>query len=280
MTAPVTSPALVLRDARVWAVRDGLAGGDEPGRVTILDGVSWTVAAGSHWALLGANGAGKSTLLQLAGGVRQPSSGVVEILGNRVGRVDLRALRAGIGVVDARLAGSLPGWLPVEDVVLTGATGTVQPDWPRYGDKERARAAELLALVGCAHLTGRPLGRCSTGERQRVQLARALMPAPALLLLDEPAAGLDLPAREAMLAALAGLASSDPGLTTVTVTHHLEELPATVTDALLLRAGRVVAAGPVAGVLTAEWLTACFGMPVEVGRTGDRWAAWAPARWR
>jgi ABC-type lipoprotein export system ATPase subunit len=168
VTAPVTSPALVLRDARVWAVRDGLAEGDEPGRVTILDGVSWTVAAGSHWALLGANGAGKSTLLQLAGGVRQPSSGVVEILGNRVGRVDLRALRAGIGVVDARLAGSLPGWLPVEDVVLTGATGTVQPDWPRYGDKERARAAELLALVGCAHLTGRPLGRCSTGERQPV----------------------------------------------------------------------------------------------------------------
>lgn len=274
----MTPPALRMTDVRVWAVSE--RDGRRDGRVEILDGVSWTVAAGSHWALLGANGAGKSTLLLLAGGVRQPSSGTVEILGNRVGRVDLRALRAGIGMVDARLAGALPGWLAVEDVVLTGMTGTVQPDWPRYGDAERARAAGLLSLVGCAQLTGRPLGRCSTGERQRVQLARALMPAPRLLLLDEPAAGLDLPAREAMLAALAGLAAADPALTTVTVTHHLEELPATVTDALLLRAGRVIAAGPVTATLTGPLLSACFGMPVEVSRAGDRWTAWAPARWR
>jgi branched-chain amino acid transport system ATP-binding protein len=245
VTAPVTSPALVLRDARVWAVRDGLAGGDEPGRVTILDGVSWTVAAGSHWALLGANGAGKSTLLQLAGGVRQPSSGVVEILGNRVGRVDLRALRAGIGVVDARLAGSLPGWLPVEDVVLTGATGTVQPDWPRYGDKERARAAELLALVGCAHLTGRPLGRCSTGERQRVQLARALMPAPALLLLDEPAAGLSAAEMDELAELIRGMRG---GPAVVLVEHHMDLVMNVCDQVVVLDFGKVIAAGAPAEV--------------------------------
>jgi iron complex transport system ATP-binding protein len=156
----------------------------------------------------------------------------------------------------------------------------VQPRWERYGRPQRRQAGELLDLVGCAHLADRAFGHCSTGERQRIQLARALMAEPRLLLLDEPAAGLDLPAREALLAALTELAAARPELATVTVTHHLEELPASVTHALLLRAGRPVLAAPVAEALTGAHLSACFGLPVEVGRHGPRWAAWSPARWR
>jgi iron complex transport system ATP-binding protein len=277
-------PALVMRGVRVWAIADtgeaaAGAAGDPPARVEILNGIDWRVGAGEQWAVLGPNGAGKSTMLRLAGGGRHPSAGTVDILGLRVGRTDLRALRAGIGLVDGATAAVLPGWLAVRDVVLTGATGTIQPDWDAYGEPERARAAELLELVGCTRLAGRRLERCSTGERQRVQLARALMPAPRLLLLDEPASGLDLPAREAMLAALTGLAEREAPAT-VTVTHHLEEIPASVTHALLLRAGLVVASGPVGEVLTGGHLSACFDMPVEVGRRDGRWAAWAPARWR
>ena len=188
----------------VWAVRDG------DGRVPILDGVDWQVEAGQHWAVLGPNGAGKSTLLRLAGAVRHPSRGRVELLGELVGRTDLRAMRARIGVVDAATALTLPAWLAAGDVVLTGATGTVQPRWDRYGPAEAAPRGGLLDLVGCAHLAGRPLGRCSTGEQQRVQVARALMAEPELLLLDEPAAGLDLPAREALLAAMTELAAARP----------------------------------------------------------------------
>jgi iron complex transport system ATP-binding protein len=258
---------------RVWA-----PGADGP--VVLLDGIDWLVQPGQHWALLGPNGAGKSTLLRLAGAARQPSAGRVELLGELVGRTDLRALRARIGLVDAATAKALPAWLAAGDVVLTGATGTIQPRWERYGGPERRRAAELLDLVGCAHLAERPLGRCSTGEVQRVQVARALMGQPSLLLLDEPAAGLDLPAREALLAAMAELAAAQPGLTTVTVTHHLEELASPVGHALLLRGGRQLVAAPLAEALTAEHLSACFGLPVEVGRLGGRWAAWSPARWR
>jgi iron complex transport system ATP-binding protein len=271
---PAGRVAIRMAGVGVWAVRDG------DSRVPILDGVHWQVEAGQHWAVLGPNGAGKSTLLRLAGAVRHPSRGRVELLGELVGRTDLRAMRARIGMVDAATALTLPAWLAAGDVVLTGATGTVQPRWDRYGPAERRRAGQLLDLVGCAHLAGRPLGRCSTGEQQRVQVARALMAESELLLLDEPAAGLDLPAREALLAVMTELAAARPELTTVTVTHHLEELPASVTHALLLRAGSPVVAAPVAGALTAEHLSACFGLPVEVGKVGGRWMAWSPARWR
>ena len=271
MTDP--APAIRMTGVRVWAAGDG-------GRVTVLDGVDWLVQTGQHWAVLGPNGAGKSTLLRLAGAMRQPSGGRLELLGELVGRTDLRAMRASIGVVEAAAGLALPAWLAAADVVLTGATGTVQPRWERYGPPQRHRAGELLDLVGCAHLAGRALGRCSTGEQQRIRLARALMAEPRLLLLDEPAAGLDLPAREALLAAMAELAAIRPELTTVTVTHHLEELPASVSHALLLRAGRPVVAAPVDQALTGEHLSACFGLPVEVGRLGPRWAAWSPARWR
>src|SRR6266508_3564044 len=157
--------------------------------------------------------------------------------------------------------------------VLTGATGSVQPLWERYRAPERARARELLELMGCAHLGARRVGTCSQGERGRVRIARALMPSPRLLLLDEPARGLDLAARELLLAALGELAAFEPELATVVVSHHLEDLPPHTTHALLLAGGEVVAAGEVGAALTGEAVSACFGLAVEVRRHDGRWLA-------
>jgi iron complex transport system ATP-binding protein len=204
---------LAIEDAKVW-VADG---------TEILRGISWTVHRGEHWALLGPNGSGKSTLLSLAGAVRHPSPGAVTVLGGRLGTVSLWELRERIGVIDPAL--KILDWLTVEEVVLTGATGTIWPLPDRIGDAERTRARALLDLLGCAGLAAREITTCSQGERQRVRIARALMPDPPLLLLDEPATGLDLPAREALLAALATLASTHPHHATNLLTPPHEEHP-------------------------------------------------------
>lgn len=246
----------------------------------LLSGIDWRVEPGEQWALLGPNGAGKSTLLTLAAATTHPTTGTVELLGERMGRTDVRRLRERIGEVDALLDRKLNETYNVATIVLTGATGTRIPLWERYDDEVKARADELLELFGCADMAERPLGICSQGERQRVLLARALMSAPHLVLLDEPAAALDLPAREALVAALEALAASDPELTTVLATHHLEELPRSTTHALLLRGGEVVASGPVEETLTSEALSRCFAIPIEITRRNGRWLAHAPAGWR
>ncbi|MGD0167191.1 MAG: ATP-binding cassette domain-containing protein [Gaiellaceae bacterium] len=250
------------------------------GKSWLLSGIDWRVEPGEQWALLGPNGAGKSTLLTLAAAVMHPTEGRVELLGERMGRTDVRRLREKIGVVENRLDRKLDESYEVSTIVLTGATGTRIPLWERYDAGVRARAAELIELFGCADLADRPFGICSQGERQRVLLARALMSSPRLLLLDEPAAALDLPAREALLAALEALTGSDPELTTVLATHHLEELPRTTTHALLLHRGEPVGLGPVEETLTNETLSRCFAIPVEVNRRDGRWWAHAPAGWR
>jgi iron complex transport system ATP-binding protein len=246
----------------------------------LLSGIDWTALHGEQWALLGPNGAGKSTLLTLTAATTHPTTGTVELLGERMGRTDVRRLRERIGVVEARLDRKLNESYDVQTTVLTGATGTRIALWDRYDEQDRVRAAELLELFGCSDLAERPLGICSQGERQRVLLARALMSSPRLLLLDEPAAALDLPAREALIAALEALATSDLDLTTVLATHHLEELPRTTTHALLLHRGALVASGPVGGTLTDETLSRCFAMPIEVSKRDGRWLAHAPAGWR
>ncbi|MFD1119654.1 ABC transporter ATP-binding protein [Sphaerisporangium aureirubrum] len=238
--------------------------------------MDWRVEFGGHWVVLGGNGAGKTTLLGIAGAVRHPSSGVASVLGHRLGRVDMRELRRHIGLVavgrrlvDEELMEE--EGLTAHEVVLTGFTGTSAPLWDRYGGAEHERAHALLADLGCKDLADRPFAVCSQGERARVRVARALMPDPALLLLDEPFAGLDLPGREDLIAAVEDLARAHPSLTTILVTHHLEEVPATTTHALLLRDARVLASGPVRETLTSATLSACFARPLTLGHLDGRW---------
>jgi iron complex transport system ATP-binding protein len=267
-------PALRLTAVTVWEWDARLRQ-----RQPILSGIDWTVGPGEQWAVLGPNGAGKSTLLDVAAGMRHPSRGRVEILGETVGRVDLRALRERIGHVDVKTEEAFSPRRTALDVALTGATGTIQVLEERLDDAAHERATQLLDQFGCAAVAGHAFASCSQGERRRILLARALMPHPPLLLLDEPADGLDLPGREALLAALALLARERPAPAVVLVTHHLEELPATITHALLLKGGRAVACGAAPAVLADEPLSACFGVPVTVTRAGGRWAARATPSW-
>ncbi|MBB6551176.1 ABC transporter ATP-binding protein [Nonomuraea rubra] len=254
----------VLRADAVELVRDGRH---------LLRDISLTVNPGEHWALLGANGAGKSTLLGLLGAVTHPSRGVVQVLGRTMGRVDVRELRSYLGHVNPRHTPDGP--LRVRDVVLTGLTGTAAsvPRWTPTR-QESERADQLIAMLGMSHRAQDTWATLSQGERGRALIARGLMPQPRLLLLDEPATGLDLAAREQLLAGVDALRAQHPSLATVLVTHHLEELPATTTHAMLLRDGRCLAGGPVAGVLTSELVSACFDHPVRLVRSDDgRWAA-------
>ncbi len=237
----------------------------------ILDDVTWSVRSGEHWALLGPNGAGKTTVLRLIGAVMHPTAGSVEVLGHRLGRVDMRELRAAIGLVSS--AQRVPQDATAHTVVLTGATGTVQPLWRKYDAATRERAHTLLAELELKELAERPFGVCSGGQRARILIARALMPDPSLLLLDEPFNALDLPSREDLVDAMHRLARSRPELATVTVTHHLEELSPGIGHALLLKEGRVLALGRAEEVLTGERMTACFGRPIRVTRHDGRWLA-------
>jgi len=248
-----------------------------PRGAQILQGIDWCVQPGERWVLIGPNGSGKSTLLSLAGALRHPSNGRVSVLGGTLGRVDMPALRRSIGSVDSGSA--TLDWLTAEEVVLTGIGSTLRPLWWTYSSQDRERARELLALLGCDDLTDREISTCSQGERGRIRIARALIANPRLLLLDEPAVGLDLAAREALIAALDRLSEEKPELTSVLVTHHLEEIPASTMHAILLREGKALAVGEIKATLTSANLSACFGLPVECRYDGQRWSARAPANW-
>jgi iron complex transport system ATP-binding protein len=237
----------------------------------ILDDITWTVRAGQHWALLGANGAGKTTILRLIGALMHPTTGTVDVLGRRLGSVDMRELRARIGLVSS--SQKVPLDTTAHTVVLTGHTGTVQPLWRKYDDEVRKRADSLLVELEIKDLAERPYGVCSGGQRARVLVARALMADPSLLLLDEPFNALDLPSREDLIDALHRLTATRPALTTITVTHHLEELSPVIGHVLLLKEGRVLNSGPAEEVLTGELMTRCFGRPIEVSRHEGRWLA-------
>ncbi|OJX93758.1 iron complex transport system ATP-binding protein [Salana multivorans] len=239
----------------------------------IVDHVTWEVNDGERWVVLGRNGAGKTTILQLASARMHPTSGTVEILEDRLGRVDVFELRPRIGFASAALAQQVPGDELVLDVVLTASYGVTGRWREVYEDLDSERAQTLLDAFGVGHLADRTYGTLSSGERKRVQIARALMTDPELLLLDEPAAGLDLGGREELVAALAELAGDPASPVTVLVTHHVEEIPPHFTHVLLLRGGAVLAAGPIAETLTAENLSATFGMPLVVDRHGERWSA-------
>ena len=240
----------------------------------LLSDVSLTVSPGEHWALLGPNGAGKSTLMTILGARGHPTTGVVDVLGKRLGRVDMRELRTHIGHVDPRWRIDVP--LSAHDVVLTGLTNTPELDRRHtYTAAEHAHADDLLDLLGMSARRESLWPLMSQGERGRTLIARALFPRPELLLLDEPATGLDLAARELLLAALDRLRADVTGLASVLVTHHLEDLPASTTHAMLLADGAVVAAGTVDTALTSATIGTAFDHPVEVHRRRGRWSATA-----
>ncbi|WP_250444997.1 ABC transporter ATP-binding protein [Actinotalea sp. C106] len=243
------------------------------GPKTILDSVSWTVQEGERWVVLGRNGAGKTTLLQIASGRMHPSAGTAHVLGERLGAVDVFELRPRIGVASAALADRILPSESVLDVVLTAAYGMTGRWREQYEDLDHERARTLLEVFGVGDLAGRTFGTLSEGERKRVQIARSLMTDPELLLLDEPAAGLDLGGREELLAALAEIAQDHRAPVLVLVTHHVEEIPEGFTHGLLLRDGQVHVAGPLEEVLTAEHLSAAFGTDLEVERHESRWSA-------
>lgn len=243
------------------------------GDTTLVEGIDWEIEEGQRWVVLGPNGAGKSTLLQLAAARMHPTSGSASVLGETLGAVDVFELRPRIGIASAATAERVPLSERVRDVVLT-ATYAVIGRWREsYDELDEERADELLGTLGVAHLADRTFGTLSEGERKRVQIARALMTDPELLLLDEPAAGLDLGGREELVAALAELAGDRRSPVLVLVTHHVEEIPPNFTHGMILRAGGVHAAGALADVVTDEHLSSGFGVPLTVSQTDGRYAA-------
>ncbi|MEX0756294.1 MAG: ATP-binding cassette domain-containing protein [Actinomycetota bacterium] len=240
---------------------------------TILGPIDLEVAVGEHWVVLGPNGGGKTTLLTLAGTMRHPSRGEAWVLGEQLGRTDIRRLRERIGHVSHAIADRIRPSIEVLDVVLTGRGSMLETWFHDFTEADHGYARALLDEFGCGGLAGQAFAACSQGERQRVLLARARFARHELLLLDEPAAGLDLPGRESLLRAIEGYASVEDGPTTILVTHHLEEIPAPTTHAALLRQGQIVASGPIEEALTDATLSATFDMGLRVGRTGARWSA-------
>ena len=243
------------------------------GTSRLLDDVSWTVRDDERWVVLGPNGAGKTTLMQVISAHTHPSSGVAGVLGEVLGTVDVFELRPRIGWMSAALGDRIPRHERVRDVVVSAAYAVLGRWREHYDHSDHQRAGLLLGEMGVAHLAERTFGTLSEGERKRVQIARALMADPELLLLDEPAAGLDLGGREDLVSTLEVLASDPAAPTTLMVSHHVEEIPPGFTHALLLRDGRVVAAGPLAQALTEVQLSAAFGMPLELRQTDGRWSA-------
>ncbi len=247
------------------------------GRARLLDGVDWVVRDGERWVVVGPNGAGKTTLISIAATLLHPSVGTVDVLGERLGRSDVFEIRPRIGISSAALADRIPPGEAVGDVVVTASFAVYGRSRQAYEAADAVRALRVLQQVGIGRLVRRTYGTLSEGERKRVQIARALMTDPELLLLDEPAAGLDLGAREELVATIARLAADPAAPALVLVTHHLEEIPPGVTHALVLRSGRVVAAGPVAETLTDEVLSRAFALALHVDSTGGRWSARAAA---
>jgi iron complex transport system ATP-binding protein len=240
---------------------------------TILGPLDWQVAAGERWVVLGANGSGKTTLLSAVGLTLWPTAGTVDVLGERYGRIDSRELRRRIGSAGSAVELELRDRLTPVELVMSAVNAATEPWWHEYTDADRQRARDVLARLGMAAAADQPFGTLSAGERRRVSIARALVPDPDLLLLDEPAASLDLAARETLLADLERLAAQPRPAGIALVSHHVEEIPRGFDHALVLRAGQVVAAGPIVDVVRSEVLSAAFDLPLIVDRRDGRMTA-------
>ncbi|MET0577607.1 MAG: ATP-binding cassette domain-containing protein [Ilumatobacteraceae bacterium] len=246
------------------------------GTTLVLDDVSFAVADGERWLVLGANGCGKTSLLRVASMYEHPTSGTVEVLGERLGRTDVRELRRRVGYASAALADQLRGSMSALDAVRTARFAALEPWWHTYTAADDARALDCLERMGVGHFAGRSLESLSSGERQRVLLARTLMNEPAIVLLDEPSARLDLAGREQLVQALDDFAADPEAPPTVVVTHHVDDIPPTSTHVLMLRQGRVLRSGAIDDVLDATGLSECFGLELALERRPDgRFSAWA-----
>ncbi len=258
------SPALSVRDVVVR--REG---------ATILDSITMTVESDERWVVIGANGSGKTSLLRIMALYDHPTSGRIEVLGERLGSSDVRELRRRIGYASAALADQLRHDLRAHDVVRTARHGALEPWWHRYEPADDTRATHCLDVLEVGHLAERRFGTLSSGEQQRVLLARTLMNEPAVVLLDEPSARLDLGGRERLVGTLSALACDPEAPPFVMVTHHVDEIPPGVTHAMILRSGRVMSTGRVDEVVTAGALSECFGITLRVERRPNgRFSAW------
>lgn len=244
------------------------------GDTVLVRNIDWAVELDERWVVLGPNGAGKTTLLRLAAAELHPTEGVVHVLGERLGRVNVFELRTRIGLTSAALGIRVPEHETVRDVVLSAGYGVLGRWRERYEQVDATRADALLGALGIRSLAGRTFGTLSEGERKRTLISRALMTDPELLLFDEPAAGLDLGGREDLVGRLSTLAADPEAPASVLVTHHVEEIPVGYTHGLLIREGAIVASGLLDDVLTDENLTETFGLPLGVQRRRGRYTAW------
>jgi iron complex transport system ATP-binding protein len=263
-TEETADPDLLIDFRDVSLRRDGRA---------LVGPLDWAVELDERWVIIGPNGAGKTSLLRIAAAVEHPSSGVAFVLGEKLGRVDVTDLRARIGLSSSALAQRIPGDESVSDLVVSAGYAVLGRWRERYEDVDYQRAVDMLESLGAEHLAERTYGTLSEGERKRVLIARALMTDPELLLLDEPAAGLDLGGREELLARLTDLAADPDAPALVLVTHHVEEVPPGFSHGLLLSEGKMVAAGLLPDVLTAENLSAAFGQRIALEAIDGRYFA-------
>jgi iron complex transport system ATP-binding protein len=243
------------------------------GERTILGPLTFAIRPSERWVVLGPNGAGKSTLLQILATRIFPTSGSVHLLDQEMGKVDLSELRTRIGICGALISEDIPSDEKVRDVVLTAAYAVLGRWNEAYDLWDESRAVALLTTFGVRDLADRTYGTLSEGERKRVQISRALMADPELLLLDEPAAGLDLGGREDLLRRFSNFASDPAAPASILVTHHIEEIPAGTTHALLIKDGVIAVSGPIVDVITSEHISAIFGLPITVVREGERFFA-------
>ncbi len=266
--SPVDESTAALCVSDIVVQRDG---------TLIIDNISLRVESDQRWVILGANGSGKTTLMRIMALYDHPTSGTVQVLGQRLGQTDVRELRRSVGYASAALAVQLRPDLSAHDVVRTARHAALEPWWHRYSEADDARADECLASMHVAQLRDRRFGSLSSGEQQRVLLARTLMNNPAVILLDEPSARLDLGGREELVSTLAALAQRDDAPPFVMVTHHVDEIPPGVTHIAMLRGGRLHTSGTIDDALTGEALSDCFGLELHLDRRDDgRFGAWAP----